>query len=67
MTAESPDLPVRKVLQDHKDFPAIPARLVRKARRVRLAPPVLLAHPALSDGRVYFRDEKELICLQMGE
>jgi len=25
------------------------------------------AHSALSDGRVYFRDEKELICLQMRE
>lgn len=25
------------------------------------------AHPALVDGRVYFRDEKELICLQMAE
>jgi outer membrane protein assembly factor BamB len=25
------------------------------------------AHPALSDGRVYFRDEKELICVQMGD
>ncbi len=25
------------------------------------------AHPAPSDGRVYFRDEKELICLQMRE
>jgi outer membrane protein assembly factor BamB len=25
------------------------------------------AHPALSDGRVYFRDEKELICLQIPE
>lgn len=24
------------------------------------------AHPALSDGRVYVRDEKELICLQVG-
>jgi outer membrane protein assembly factor BamB len=23
------------------------------------------AHPALADGKVYFRDEKELICLQM--
>jgi outer membrane protein assembly factor BamB len=23
------------------------------------------AHPALTDGKVYFRDEKELICLQM--
>ena len=23
------------------------------------------AHPALVDGKVYFRDEKELICLQM--
>jgi outer membrane protein assembly factor BamB len=25
------------------------------------------AHPALSDGRVYFRDEKELYCIQFGE
>jgi outer membrane protein assembly factor BamB len=25
------------------------------------------AHPALADGKVYFRDEKELICLQMSE
>jgi outer membrane protein assembly factor BamB len=25
------------------------------------------AHPALSDGKVYFRDDKELICLQMPE
>ena len=25
------------------------------------------AHPALCDGKVYFRDEKELICLQMPE
>jgi outer membrane protein assembly factor BamB len=25
------------------------------------------AHPALADGRLYVRDEKELICLQLGE
>ena len=25
------------------------------------------AHPALAHGKVYFRDEKELICLQMPE
>jgi outer membrane protein assembly factor BamB len=25
------------------------------------------AHPALSDGRVYLRDEKELMCVQFGE
>jgi outer membrane protein assembly factor BamB len=25
------------------------------------------AHPALSDGRVYLRDEKELICLEVGK
>jgi len=25
------------------------------------------AHPALTDGRLYIRDEKELICLQLGE
>ncbi len=25
------------------------------------------AHPALSDGRVYVRDGKELVCLKMGE
>lgn len=25
------------------------------------------AHPALADGRLYLRDEKELICLQLGE
>ena len=25
------------------------------------------AHPALANGRVYLRDEKELICLQMPE
>ncbi len=25
------------------------------------------AHPALADGRLYVRDEKELICLQMGD
>jgi outer membrane protein assembly factor BamB len=25
------------------------------------------AHPALSDGRVYFRDEKELFCVQLAE
>jgi outer membrane protein assembly factor BamB len=25
------------------------------------------AHPALSDGRVYIRDEKELICVQVGK
>jgi outer membrane protein assembly factor BamB len=25
------------------------------------------AHPALSDGRVYVRDEKQIICLQVGE
>jgi outer membrane protein assembly factor BamB len=25
------------------------------------------AHPALADGRLYVRDDKELICLQMGE
>jgi hypothetical protein len=24
-------------------------------------------HPALSDGRLYVRDEKELICLQLGQ
>jgi hypothetical protein len=25
------------------------------------------AHPALSDGKLYLRDEKELICLQLAE
>ena len=25
------------------------------------------AHPALVDGRLYLRDEKELICLPLGE
>jgi hypothetical protein len=25
------------------------------------------AHPALADGRLYVRDDKELICLQFGE
>ena len=25
------------------------------------------AHPALADGKVYFRDDKSLICLQMPE
>jgi hypothetical protein len=25
------------------------------------------AHPALADGRLYLRDEKELICVQLGK
>jgi outer membrane protein assembly factor BamB len=25
------------------------------------------AHPALADGRLYIRDEKELICIQLAE
>ena len=25
------------------------------------------AHPALADGRLYLRDDKEVLCLQLGE
>lgn len=37
----------------------------RELARARVCGPTW-AHPALADGRLYLRDEKELICLQLG-
>jgi outer membrane protein assembly factor BamB len=45
---------------DPKEYRELARSKVVKGERI-------WAHPALSDGRVYFRDEKELICLQMPE
>ncbi|HXG10364.1 MAG TPA: PQQ-binding-like beta-propeller repeat protein [Gemmataceae bacterium] len=38
----------------------------RELARARVCGPTW-AHPALADGRLYVRDDKELICLQLGE
>jgi outer membrane protein assembly factor BamB len=38
----------------------------RELARAKVCGPTW-AHPALSDGRLYVRDDKELICLQLGE
>jgi outer membrane protein assembly factor BamB len=39
----------------------------KELARAKVSKSQLWAHPALSDGKVYFRDEAELVCLQMPE
>jgi outer membrane protein assembly factor BamB len=46
-------------------FDPDPARFKELARSKVAKGEGIWAHPALVDGRVYFRDDKELICLQM--
>src|SRR5262249_49732124 len=48
-------------------FEPNPAKYEELSRAKVVKGEQIWAHPALVDGRVYFRDEKELICLQVGE
>jgi outer membrane protein assembly factor BamB len=48
-------------------FEPDPAKYKELARSKVVKGEGIWAHPALVDGRVYFRDDKELICLQMPE
>jgi outer membrane protein assembly factor BamB len=45
---------------DPKEYKELASAQVTKGEQI-------WAHPALSDGKVYFRDDKELYCLQMPE
>ena len=48
-------------------FEPDPAGYKELARSKVVKGEAIWAHPALVDGKLYFRDEKELICLQMPE
>jgi outer membrane protein assembly factor BamB len=48
-------------------FEPDPTRYKELARSKVVKGEQIWAHPALVDGKVYFRDDKELICLQMPE